>query len=112
MKTDKDYSAAHLASETPREAERIRRHPGVEEISRNELVKRAAAIGYAIDPAACFNYVNNANEITYKARAIGWKHTASGMRFAHVDAPRDTLPALQEIRRGCLVIHNGRIWEL
>lgn len=29
-----------------------------------------------------------------------------------IPAPRDTLPALQEIRRNCFVFERGRIWEL
>jgi len=85
---------------------------GMEKISKAELVNRAASCGYAIDPRACFNYTNSLNEVTYRARSIGWRHVASGMRFAHVDAPRETLPALQEIRRNCFVVERGRIWEL
>ena len=54
----------------------------------------------------------SSNEITCKARAMGYLHKASGMRYAHVDAPRDTLPKLQEIRHNCFVFEKGRIWEL
>jgi len=85
---------------------------GMEKISKAELVKRAASCGYEIDPRVCFNYTNNLNECAYRARSVGWRHKATGMRFAHVEAPRDTLPALQEIRRNCFVVERGRIWEL
>ena len=85
---------------------------GMEKISKAELVNRAASCGYELDPRFCFNYINNLNGITYRARSIGWKHKASGSRFADVDAPRDTLPALQEIRRNCFVVERRRIWEL
>lgn len=85
---------------------------GMEKISKAELINRAAACGYKIDPRFCFSYFNKANALPYKARSIGWRHIASGIRFAHVEAPRDTLPALQEIRRNCFVFERGRIWEL
>ena len=94
MKTDRHYPASYLKQETSREAERIRAHPAVEEITLPELIRRAADCGYEIDPSFCFNYVNNANSITYRARSIGWRHKASGMRFAHIAAPRDTLPEI------------------
>lgn len=97
--------------ETEKEAARMIAG-GMEKISKAELINRAAACGYKIDPAACFSYLNKANELPYNARSIGWRHIASGMGFAHVDAPRDTLPALQEIRRNCFVMERGRIWEL
>ena len=112
MKTDRHYPASYLKQETSREAERIRAHPAVEEITLPELIRRAADCGYEIDPSFCFNYVNNANSITYRARSIGWRPKASGMSFAHIAAPRDTLPQLQAIRQSCLVIHKGRILEL
>ena len=112
IKTDKDYSRAYLDQETEREYQRMRSCHGVEEITLPELVRRADACGYEIDKDACFNYVNSANAITYRARSIGWRHKASGMRFAHVDAPRDTLPQLQAIRFSCIVMHKGRILEL
>lgn len=100
-----------LASETAREVERMKAG-GMEEISRAELVNRAAAAGYRINPDMCFNYVNIANEITHKARSIGWKHIASGMNAFHVETPHDTLHELQEIRHNCFVFQNGRVWEL
>lgn len=111
MKTDKDYPRDYLASETAREVERMKAG-GMEEISRAELVNRAAAAGYRINPDMCFNYVNIANEITHKARSIGWKHIASGMNAFHVETPHDTLHELQEIRHNCFVFQNGRVWEL
>lgn len=85
---------------------------GMQLISKRELVERAAACGYHIDASASFSYRNKANKFTYLARSIGWRHTASGERFAHVNAPKDTLPALQEIRFSCFVVERGRIWEL
>lgn len=75
-------------------------------------MRRALALGYKISKDCCFNYVNTANEITYRARSIGWTHIASGKSFAHVEAPRETLPALQAMRRNLLVVHRGRLWEL
>lgn len=85
---------------------------GMRRISPRALRESLAAIGYEIEASDCFCYTNSANEITYKAKAMGYKHKASGMRYAHVDAPRDTLPALQEIRRNHFVFEHGRIWEL
>ena len=85
---------------------------GMEKISKPELINRAAACGYKIAPDACFSYLNKANALPYKARSIGWRHIASGKGFAQIDAPRDTLPALQDIRRNCFVTERGRIWEL
>jgi hypothetical protein len=85
---------------------------GMHQLTPRDLTERLAAIGYEIDPSATLNYHNTANEISYKAKSLGYTHTASRMRYAHVDAPRETLPALQEIRRNCFVFQHGRIWEL
>lgn len=85
---------------------------GMEQISPRELQQRLETCGYSINKGDCFCYVNSANAITYRAKSLGYLHAKSGMRYAHVDAPRDTLPALQEIRRNCFVFQNGRIWEL
>ena len=85
---------------------------GIEQISPRQLREFLDLAGYQIHKPDCFNYTNSSNEITYKARAMGYTHKASGMRYAHVDAPRDTLPKLQEIRHNCFVFEKGRIWEL
>ena len=100
-----------MKNETQQEVARLIAS-GMEKISKAELINRAAACGYKIDPRFCFSYFNEANELKYKARSIGWRHIASGKLFAHVDAPRDTLPALQKLRRNCFVFEHGRIWEL
>jgi len=111
MKTDKDFPASYLNQETALEVARYIA-AGCEQVTPAELVNRAAAIGYKIEKDSCFNYVNTANAITYRARSIGWRHIASGKSFAHVDAPRETLPALQAMRQSLLVVHRGRLWEL
>lgn len=100
-----------MKDETKNELERMLAG-GMEQISKRELILRAENCGYKIDFSMCFNYTNTANLYTYKARSIGWRHIASGIRFAHIDAPRDTLPDLQKIRHNCFVYERGRIWEL
>ncbi len=85
---------------------------GMQQISPRTLRDSLDAIGYEINKGDCFCYVNSANEITYKAKSLGYTHKASGIRYAQVDAPKDTLPALQEIRRNMFVFERGRIWEL
>jgi hypothetical protein len=100
-----------MKDETNLEVERML-SGGMEMISKRELMMRAEKCGYKIDPSTSFNYTNGANLHTYKARSVGWRHAASGIRFSHVSAPRDTLPELQEIRHNCFVFERGRIWEL
>lgn len=111
MKQDKDYPREHLDQQTALVVAAMVK-AGAEQITPAELMNRTAAIGYKISKDCSFNYVNNANEVTYRARSIGWTHIASGMSFAHVDAPKETLPALQTLRFHCFVVHRGRIWEL
>lgn len=103
MQTEKDTTA--------KEVERMLAG-GMKRISPRQLRELLDLAGYQIHKPDCFNYTNSANEITYKARAMGYMHKTSGMRYAHIDAPRDTLPKLQEIRHNCFVFERGRVWEL
>jgi len=84
------------------------------EISMAELSRMVTAIGYKIDPSMCCNGVSKC--LTgpdagrqYHYRSIGYKHVATGLCFANVNAPKDTLPQLQEIRRNYFVFSAGRI---
>lgn len=85
---------------------------GMEQLTPRQLEERLERCGYRVDKESCFCYTNTANELSYKAKAMGYRHIASGGRFAHIDTPRDTLPTLQGLRFGSFVFHNGRIWEL
>ena len=87
---------------------------GMEQLTVPQFDKAIHDLGYCLDTRRgfCFNYVNASNERTYCARSVSYTHIASGKGFAQVDAPRDTLPQLQELRRNNFVVTNGHIWEL
>ena len=85
---------------------------GMEPMTVAELKRRLESLGYRISDADSFNYLNTANERTYKARAAYVVDIRHGVGFACIHANRDNLPALQELRRNAAVLHRGRIWEI
>ncbi len=102
-----------MSTEDTTQQERIRMLAGgMEEWPRRRLEESLDAIGYAIQRANSFNYINTGNAITYKARSIYIVVKGTGMSFANINANRDKLPELQEIRRSVFCFERGRIWEL
>jgi hypothetical protein len=84
---------------------------GMEQISGRELEIRLESIGYKLGDSFCYENNLNAGEF-WKAKSFGIIEKSSGLSFAHVDAPKKNLKALQEIRFNCFVFQNGRIWEI
>lgn len=93
---------------------------GVERIDWREFIRRADRLGYRVetrwpcnciaqlslvpDPCSPFVPGDSWPETTYDAT-----HKASGLSFAHIEAPRDTLAAFQELRRSTVCVSAGRI---
>ena len=81
--------------------------------TKNELLKELSRLGYKIDSSLSFNYNNNLNRETYKARSIYIIEDDSKLNFANIHARRDSnFKALQNIRFRVEVIDHGRTWEL
>lgn len=88
---------------------------GMRELTPAQLRRELAALGYSIDPALSFSYVNRAsppNARVYRDRHVNIRHTETGLGFAHVKAPRHNLPALQALRQWSFVFRAGRVWSL
>lgn len=86
---------------------------GMEPMTVAELVERLADLGYSINRGDSFSYTNTLNPPrAWKARSVDLRDDRTGLSFANVDANRDNLPALQELRRNAAVLHRGRIWEI
>lgn len=86
---------------------------GMQEISVDNLKNEIARLGYEINTQLTFNYINSANENTYKAKSVNIGILGNKeLSFANIDAPRDNLKKLQEIRKNYFVFKNGRVWEL
>lgn len=86
---------------------------GMQKISSSNLKVELEKIGYEINDDLCFNYINSANENTYKAKSISIGMLGNkGLSFANIYAPKDNIKLLQEIRQNYFVFENGRIWEL
>ena len=96
---------------TQEERQRMKRE-GMQEVSPRELELMLDDIGYYIDKQNSFNYTNNLNAITYKAKSIKIRDKVSGLGFANIEADRKNLKKLQEIRRNTFVYAQGRIWEV
>lgn len=84
---------------------------GMEQISSRELEIRLESLGYKLGESFCYENNLNADEFWY-AKSFGITEKASGLSFAHIDAPKKNLPALQEIRRECFVFERGKLWEI
>jgi hypothetical protein len=85
---------------------------GSVELSPNEIKTALSALGYEIDTALSFNYLNSANEFTYNARSIRIRHKGTKKGFANIEAPRDSnFKLLQELRGNSHGYANGRIYE-
>ena len=84
---------------------------GMIQISSRELNERLFNLGYKLGESFCYENNLNAGEF-WKARSFSIVEISSGLSFAHVDAPKKNLKALQEIRFSYFVFKNGRIWEI
>jgi len=85
----------------------------VDRWNKNELLKELSRLGYKIDSSLSFNYTNNLNKKSYKARSIYIRETSSGLGCCNIHARRDAnFKELQGIRFSVEVIDRGRIWEL
>lgn len=86
---------------------------GMVNVSLDEFLEKLDSLGYEIDNYSSFNYVNNLNQVTHKARSIYIREKDTGRYFAHVESRRDdNFRALQEIRKDWLIVHRNRIWEI
>ena len=84
---------------------------GMKRISQVELRERLNAIGYKLGGSFC--YINKLNGgRVWKAKSINIIHKLSGKSFANIDACKENLPELQEIRFNCFTFEAGRIWEI
>jgi len=84
---------------------------GAEQISGRELKIRLEAIGYKLGDSFCYTNNLNAGE-SWKAKSFQIVEKSSNLSFAHVNAPKINLKALQEIRFNCFVFEGGKIWEI
>ena len=85
---------------------------GSVELTPTEIRDALSVLGYEIDNALSFNYLNTANVYTYNARSIRIRHKATKKGFANVDAPRDSnFRLLQELRLNSHGYAGGRIYE-
>ena len=101
----------NLKDETQRERSRML-SGGMIEVSKAKINEMLTEIGYKIKGVNCFDYINTGNDITYRAKSIDLVLEISGISFSNINANRDNLPALQNIRRNYFAFENGRIWEL
>mgnify|MGYP001151303482 CR=1 FL=1 len=85
---------------------------GKQDIHISELEFMLDEIGYYIDQNDSFNYINNLNEIHYNARSISIKDKHTKLDFSNINANRDNLAKLQQIRKDYFCFYRGRIWEL
>lgn len=110
---DNDQRTAYVEQSTQAERRRML-DGGMIELSYNDWLARVALYGYRVERDTCFDYVNGANEIAYKARCVSnYVRISDGLGFAHVDGTRDgKFRALQQMRRDCFVFERGRIYEL
>lgn len=87
---------------------------GCERISWAEYQRRALALGYRVDTDSPCPF--DSRWLSGPRAGDEWPetsypatHIASGLCFAHVDAPRDTLPAFQALRRNTVCVSRGRV---
>lgn len=85
------------------------------DVTRKDLDRALAALGYRIDDALSFNYVNNLNPgPSYPARSCYIVESDTGIGFAHYkDARRDeNFRALQDFRFQPNPVIRGRVYEI
>ena len=81
-------------------------------ITKAEFVSRLNALDYQIDPFKSFDYSNVSDPLlNYDARSIAIIVRDTNLSFAHKDANKDNLEALQQLRRWNFCFQNGRIWN-
>ena len=86
---------------------------GMEELNPKEFVDTLNSLGYEIDSNNTFNYINSANERTYKAKSVMIREQDSKLHFCNVEARRDNnFDTLQALRFNSFVYFNNTIWEL
>ena len=82
-------------------------------MTRHEFLQEIDRLGYKIDESMSFNYINNLNETSYKARSISLVEKDTGLSFANIYSRRDyNFTALQKIRYEAEITVDGRIWEI
>ena len=75
------------------------------------LLEELDALGYTLRHSFCYtNSANAPHRWAASSKSIFLKGT--NQSFAHVDADRSNLPALQAIRFESLVFNRGRVWEI
>lgn len=84
---------------------------GAVQISKRGLETLLEAIGYKLGDSFCYTNNLNAGE-SWRAKSFQIVEKTSNLSFAHVDAPKTNLKALQEIRFNYFVFENGKIWEI
>jgi len=86
---------------------------GMTKISSDCLIRELASLGYEIDPAMTFNYINNGNKNKYKAKSCGIRQADNKQSAFHWQARRDAnFDALQKFRLNTFCVDNCRIWEI
>lgn len=83
-------------------------------MTKPELVKMLADLGYEIEESSARNYTNNLNPPdSWPARACYIVESDTKRGFANVDSRRDeNFRKLQELRFNLEPLINGRIYEL
>lgn len=103
-----------LKKSTQHEIDRLL-NSGCSKVSYNELKDILKSLGYEIEAESSFNYINTANEITYKAKSCYIVESDTGLSFANIEARKDeNFKELQRLRRSGLfaVTNHGAITEL
>lgn len=105
--------AKRYAADTKREYESMLA-AGCTPMTPAELAEKLDELGYRIsdENGDCFNYLNTHNKIVYNARSIYIVDKKTGLSFANINACRDRLTELQQLRLNAAVMSNGRVWEL
>ena len=90
---------------------------GMEQLSKDTLLKKLDDLGYYVDKKEAFTYVNYLNGLPYHVKSVYIEDKKTKESFAHVDGKRDAdFDALQKIRYGCFVVEKigsrPYIWEL
>ncbi len=84
---------------------------GMVAVTSRALKEMLGVLGYKLKHEFC--YVNGMNyPHRWSASAKGIIDTRTGLSFANINANRDKLEDLQDIRRSHLVFENGRVWEI
>ncbi len=84
---------------------------GMRQVTPRWLDESLEVIGYKLKHSFNYNNVGNSPR-KWKAKSVEFIDTRTGKGFANIEANKDKLPELQEIRFNNFVFQNGRIWEL